>query len=188
MSSQNFPSGVGSRSLLFLLVVSVAYFSPGRSVVVAQTPPTAEAPAQPPAVTPPAEEAPKIPNDQLDALVAPIALYPDALLAQTLAASTYPLEIIQLQQWMQKNKNLKGQALADAVAKQTWDPSVQSMAGIPDAVTRLASNIQWTTDLGNAFLAQQSDVMDAVQRMRVKAQSKGSLKTSQEQTVKTEKV
>lgn len=148
-------------------------------------------PAAPPAVQPnetPAPEAPKIPNDQLDSLVAPIALYPDPLLAQTLAASTYPLELIQLQQWMQKNKNLKGKALADAVAKQPWDPSVQSMAGIPDAVERLAGNIQWTTDLGNAFLAQQQDVMDAVQRMRTKAQSKGALKTSQQQTVETKTV
>ena len=71
------------------------------------------------------EEAPKIPNDELDSLVAPIALYPDAMLAQTLAASTYPLEVMQLDQWMDKNKNLKDKALADAVAKQPWDPSVQ---------------------------------------------------------------
>src|SRR6476646_1017250 len=106
----------------------------------------------------------------LDSLVAPIALYPDPLLAQTLAASTYPLEVIQLQQWMNNNKNLQGKALADAVAKQPWDPSVQSLVEFPDVVQRMAGNIQWTTDLGNAFLAQQSDVMDAVQRMRAKAQ------------------
>src|SRR6195256_54882 len=130
----------------------------------------------------------KIPPDQLDSLVAPIALFPDPLLAQTLAASTYPLEIIQLQQWMERSKNLKDKALADAVAKQPWDPSVQSMAGIPNAVQRLAGNIQWTTDLGNAFLAQQQDVMDAVQRMRAKAQGKGALKTSQEQKVETKTV
>src|SRR2546430_5255206 len=103
------------------------------------------------------EEAPKLPNDQLDSLVAPIALYPDPLLAQTLAASTYPLEVIQLQQWMDRNKNLKGKALADAVAKQPWDPSVQSMVMFPDIVQRMADNIQWTTDLGNAFLTQESD-------------------------------
>jgi hypothetical protein len=108
----------------------------------------------------------KVSPDQLDSLVAPIALYPDPLLAQALAASTYPLEIIQLQQWLEKNKNLKDKALADAVAKQSWDPSVQAMAALPDVVKRLADDIRWTTDLGNAFLAQQSDVMDAVQRMR----------------------
>src|SRR2546426_6884839 len=134
------------------------------------------------------EEAPKLPNDQLDSLVAPIALYSDPLLAQTLAASTYPLEIIQLQQWMDRNKGLKGKALADAVAKQPWDPSVQGLVAYPDVVTRMADNIQWTTDLGNAFLAQQSDVMDAVQRMRAKAQGTGNLKTSAQQVVQTETV
>ena len=131
------------------------------------------------------EEAPKIPNDQLDSLVAPIALYPDALLAQTLAASTYPLEVMQLDQWMDKNKNLKDKALADAVAKQPWDPSVQAMAAFPEVVQRMAENIQWMTDVGNAFLAQQKDVMDAVQRMRAKAQGTGNLKTGSEQKVET---
>src|SRR5438034_7080127 len=134
------------------------------------------------------EEAPKLPNDQLDSLVAPIALYPDPLVAQVLAASTYPLEIIQLQQWMERNKNLKDKALADAVTKQPWDPSVQALSATPDVVQRLAGNVQWTTDLGNAFLAQQSDVMDAVQRMRGKAASKGTLKTSAQQTVQTKTV
>ena len=111
----------------------------------------------------PATQASKIPPDQLDSLVAPIALYPDPLLAQTLAASTYPLEVIQLQQWLDKNKTLKDKALSDAVAKQPWDPSVQALAALPDVVNRLANDIQWTTDLGNAFLAQQSDVMASVQ-------------------------
>src|SRR5215831_14591973 len=132
-------------------------------------------------------EAPKIPNDQLDSLVAPIALYPDPLLAQVLAASTYPLELIQLQQWLTKNKNLKDKALADAVAKQPWDASVQAMAGLPDVVKRLTDDIQWTTDLGNAFLAQQSDLMDAVQRMRKKAQDKG-LKSNEQMKVETQTV
>src|SRR5712664_2262121 len=130
-------------------------------------------------------QAPKIPPDQLDSLVAPIALYPDPMLAQTLAASTYPLELIQLQQWLAKNPGLKDQALADAVMKQPWDPSVQALAALPDVVKRLADDIQWTTDLGNAFLAQQSDVMDAVQRMRKKAQDTGNLKSTEQQKVET---
>src|SRR5712672_557320 len=134
------------------------------------------------------EQAPKLPNDQLDSLVAPIALYSDPLLAQTLAASTYPLEVIQLEQWMAKNPDLKDKALADAVSKQPWDPSIQGLVAYPDVVTRMADNIQWTTDLGNAFLAQQSDVMDAVQRMRAKAQGTGNLKTSAQQVVQTETV
>jgi hypothetical protein len=134
------------------------------------------------------KEAPKIPNDQLDSLVAPIALYPDSLLSQTLVASTYPLEIIQLQQWLEQNKNLKGQALADAVKKQHWDPSVQAMAAFPDVVQKLADNIQWTTNLGNAFLAQQPDLMNAVQQMRAKAQGTGNLKTTAQQKVETQTV
>jgi len=133
-------------------------------------------------------QAAKIPPDQLDSLVAPIALYPDPMLAQVLAASTYPLEIIQLQQWLEKNKSLKDKALADAVAKQPWDASVQALAGLPDLVKRLADDIQWTTDLGNAFLAQQSDVMDAVQRMRKKAESNGNLKSNEQQKVETKVV
>jgi hypothetical protein len=131
------------------------------------------------------EQAPRIPNDQLDSLVAPIALYPDPLLAQVLAASTYPLEIVQLQQWLTKNKDLKDKPLADAVQKQPWDPSIQSMAALPDVVKRLADDIGWTTDLGNAVLAQQSDVMDAVQRMRAKAQEKGNLKSTEQMKVET---
>lgn len=134
------------------------------------------------------EKAQKIPSEQLDALVAPIALYPDPMLAQTLAAATYPLEIVQLQQWLEKNKNLKDKALADAVTKQPWDPSIQAMAGLPDVVKRLADDIQWTTDLGNAFLAQQSDVMDAVQRMRKKAKDSGNLKSSEQMKVETKVV
>jgi hypothetical protein len=105
-----------------------------------------------------------------------------------LAASTYPLEIIQLQQWLAKNPSLKDKALADAVAKQPWDPSVQSMAALPDLVKRLAGYIQWTSDLGNAFLAQQKDVMDAVQRMRKKAQAKGTLTSNEQQKVDTQTV
>jgi hypothetical protein len=127
----------------------------------------------------------KIPPDQLDSLVAPIALYPDPLLAQVLAASTYPLEIILLQRWLGTHSSLKGQALADAVSKESWDASVKALAPLPDVVKRLGDDIQWTTDLGNAFLAQQSDVMDAVQRMRRKAQEKGTLQSSQQQKVET---
>lgn len=134
------------------------------------------------------EEVKKLPPEQLDSLVAPIALYPDPMLAQVLAASTYPLEIVQLHQWLEKNKNLKDKELADAVSKQPWDPSIQAMAALPDVVKRLATDIQWTTDLGNAFLAQQSDVMDAAQRMRKKAKDSGNLKSSEQQKVETKVV
>jgi hypothetical protein len=124
----------------------------------------------------------------LDSLVAPIALYPDPLLAQVLAASTYPLEIIQLEQWLGKHKDLKDKALVDALKKEDWDPSVQAMAPLPDVVKQLAENVKWTTDLGNAFLAQQSDVMDAVQRMRTKAKNAGNLKSTEQQKVETKTI
>ncbi|HET7536835.1 MAG TPA: DUF3300 domain-containing protein, partial [Candidatus Didemnitutus sp.] len=168
----------------FLLAQSTATYDTTATVTTtpAPTPPPA-APAATPSATEPDEK--KLPPEQLDSLVAPIALYSDALLAQTLVASTYPLEIVALQQWLAKNKSLTGQALTDAVAKQPWDPSIQAMASLPDLVKRLADDIQWTTELGNAFLAQQSDVMDAVQRMRKKAQDKGSLKTTEQQKVET---
>ena len=106
----------------------------------------------------------EIPAEQLDALVAPIALYPDNLLAQVLVAATYPLELVQLHQWLQNNPELAKdqQKLNAAVAKQSWDPSIQSMASLPDVVKWLAEDVQWTSDLGNAFIAQQKDVMDAV--------------------------
>src|SRR5678809_1482318 len=131
-----------------------------------------------------------IPPEQLDSLVAPIALYPDNLLSQTLVASTYPLEIIQLQQWLEKNPDLgKDQKkLAEAVKKQSWDPSIQAMAVLPDVVKRLSDDIQWTTDLGNAFLAQQSDVMQSIQRMRNKAKGTGALASNQQQKVETQVV
>src|SRR6516165_1285484 len=133
-------------------------------------------------------QAAKLPNDQLDSLVAPIALYPDPLLSQVLIACTYPLEIIQLQQWLGQNKNLKDKALADAVQKQDWDPSVQALAALPDIVKQLSENIKWTTELGNAFLAQQDDVMAAVQRMRKAAQDKGNLKSNEQMKVETKTV
>ncbi len=174
--------GTSVKSLLAILC-SVLLL-PGDSLAYAPqqapAPATTQAPASP--------QAAKIPPEQLDSLVAPIALYPDPLLAQVLAASTYPLEIILLQRWLEKNKTLKDKALADAVAKQPWDASVQALAALPDVVKRLGDDIQWTTDLGNAFLAQQTDVMDAVQRMRKKASDKGTLKTTEQQKVETKVV
>ncbi len=143
---------------------------------------------QQPATQSDQQQAVNLPPDQLDSLVAPIALYPDPLLAQVLAASTYPLELVQLQQWLAKNKNLKDKALVDAVQKQPWDPSVQAMSALPDVVKRLVDDVQWTTDLGNAFLAQENDVLDAVQRMRKKAQEKGNLKSNEQMKVETKVV
>jgi hypothetical protein len=169
---------LGATFRCLLVMVCTIAIVPGDTLADMPSPQSAQASS-------PQSQAPQIPSDQLDSLVAPIALYPDPLLAQTLAASTYPLELIQLQQWLAKNSGLKDKALADAVAKQSWDPSIQAMAALPDVVKRLADDIQWTTDLGNAFLAQQSGVMDAVQRMRKKAQDSGNFKSTEQQLVET---
>lgn len=116
--------------------------------------------------------------DQLDDLVAPIALYPDELVSQVLVASTYPLEVVQAFQWMQKNPGLTGPALTQAAQQQGWDASVQALVVFPDVIKRLNDDVTWTTNLGNAFLAQQQDVMDAVQRMRAKAAQAGKLQST----------
>jgi len=120
---------------------------------------------------------------ELENLVAPIALYPDPLLGQVLAASTYPLEIVEAHQWLRQHSNLHGSQLMDAAKQQNWDPSVQALVAFPDALKLLADDIRWTTDLGNAFLAQQADVMNAVQRMRARARDNGRLATTPQQVV-----
>src|ERR1700747_1000106 len=99
--------------------------------------------------------------DQLDSLVAPLALYPDPILSQVLVASTYPLQIVQAERWLEQHASLTGKALADSAAKQPWDASVQALVMIPDVLKRLSQNIGWTSDLGNAVLAQQEAVMQA---------------------------
>jgi hypothetical protein len=123
-----------------------------------------------------------------DQLVAPIALYPDPLLSQALVASTYPLELVQAQQWLAKNEKLKGDELTKAVEKQKWDPSVQATVVVPDLLKRLTEEITWTQNLGNAFLEQQDDVMNAVQRLRAKAKKDGKLDSTEQQKVETKTV
>jgi Protein of unknown function (DUF3300) len=177
---------LGSRCLPkiaqnIVAVLCSALLMPGNAILASQS-------QTPSAGSAPQEEAAPLSADQLDSLVAPIALYPDPLLAQVLAASTYPLELVQLQQWLGKNKDLKDKALADAVQKQPWDPSVQAMAALPDVVKRLVDDIQWVAELGNAFLAQESELLDAVQRMRAKAQEKGNLKSNEQMKVETKVV
>jgi hypothetical protein len=139
--------------------------------------------AQPPPQPPPPSQA--LAPDQLDDLVAPIALYPDPLISQILVASTYPLELVQASQWLQRSPGLTGAALTQAAEQQNWDPSIQALVVFPDLVKRLNQDITWTTNLGNAFLSQQGDVMDAVQRMRLKAQHAGKLSSTRQQRVVT---
>ncbi|MFY9911383.1 MAG: DUF3300 domain-containing protein [Candidatus Sulfotelmatobacter sp.] len=123
--------------------------------------------------------------DQLDSLVAPIALYPDALVAQVLAASTNPDQVAYADDWLAQNRNLTGQALAQAVDQQSWDPSVKALTQFPSVLDNLAHNLSWTSSLGQAFANQQSDVMAAVQAMRSKAQAAGALQSNSQITVTT---
>lgn len=148
------------------------------SAALAQQAPVAPPPAQAQSQT--------FAPQQLENLVSPIALYPDPLLGQVLAACTYPVELVEAQQWLQANSGLHGQALTDAARQQTWDASVQAMVAMPDVLTKLNQDIRWSTDLGNAFLAQPADVMGAVQRLRARAQSNGRLQSSQQETVTSE--
>ncbi|HYK88960.1 MAG TPA: DUF3300 domain-containing protein [Acidobacteriota bacterium] len=142
----------------------------------------------PPEQQPPTQQAPQRvwSSEELDNLVAPIALFPDTLVSQMLVASTYPLEIVEASQWLEHNRNLRGQELVNAARQQPWDPSVQALVAVPDALAKLNQDIRWTTDLGNAFLAQQADVMNAIQRMRGRAQTNGRLTSTPQQTVTTE--
>jgi uncharacterized membrane protein YgcG len=124
--------------------------------------------------------------EQLQQLVAPIALYPDSLVAQVLAASTFPAEIVEADRWVQANPDLKGDALAQAVDQQAWDPSVKALAAFPTVLGNMDKNISWTSSLGDAYYNQEQGVMDAIQVMRQKAEQAGNLKDTPQQTVQTQ--
>ena len=124
--------------------------------------------------------------EELDQLLAPIALYPDSLLSQMLMASTYPLEVVHAQRWLEQNKDLSGDALAKALENKSWDPSVKSLVNFPQVLAMMNEKLDWTQKLGDAFLAQQKDVMDTIQKLRSKAQEAGNLNTTKELAVKAE--
>jgi Protein of unknown function (DUF3300) len=121
--------------------------------------------------------------EQLDALVAPVALYPDALLANMLAAATYPLEVVEADRWISSHKNLKGDQLKTEVNRQSWDDSVKALTSTPTVLSMMSEKLDWTRSLGDAVLAQQPDVMDAIQRLRAKAQANNKLASTKEQKV-----
>jgi len=129
----------------------------------------------------------QVSQEELDQLLAPIALYPDSLLAQIFIASTYPLEVVQADRWAKANGNLKGDALTAALEKQNWDPSVKSLANFPQVLAMMSERLDWTEKLGDAFLASEKPVMDTVQKLRLKAQEAGNLKTTEQQKVIVEK-
>jgi len=137
------------------------------------------APAQTPQGPPYETQSP----EQLQQLVAPIALYPDSLVAQILSASTFPEQVVEADRWVQNHSNLKGDELAQAVDKEPWDPSVKALAAFPAVLGNMDKNLSWTSSLGDAYYNQQQDVADAIQVMRQKAQQAGNLNTTQQQTV-----
>ncbi len=155
-------SAITAAVLAFLMLLPFA--------VMAQTPP-------------PASGQESLKPQELEALVAPIALYPDTLLAEVLMASTYPLEVVQADRWLTANKNLKADQLKAAADKQPWDDSVKALVATPSVLTMMSSKLDWTQKLGDAFLAQQAEMMDAIQRLRAKAQANNKLTSTKEQKV-----
>ena len=157
--------------------------------------PPEAAPPSPPVETPPVANAPAADNDQplpqgqalsadqLDQLVAPIALYPDALVAQILAASTYPTQVVEADRWRKAQGNAPADQIAAGAENHNWDPSVKALTAFPTVLAQMDTNIRWTTDLGNAYYNQPQDVMDSIQAMRQKAQNAGQLRTTPQQVV-----
>ena len=137
------------------------------------------------AISAPAATTPPLSAAQLEQLVAPIALYPDSLLSQILMASTYPLEVVAAARWSQANPTVTGDALQTAMVGQSWDPSVKALTALPQTLQMMSDKLEWTQQLGDAFLAQQSDVLNAVQQLRVRADANGQLKSTPEQKVTT---
>ncbi len=173
--------GIGGRILGCLLSLAL---------VLAAVPQTAWAYQDQDTTTPAADEkAPAYTQqtpEQLQRLVAPIALYPDSLVAQILAAATFPEQVVEADRWVQAHPDLKGEELGKAVDDQPWDPSVKALTAFPSVLGNMDKNLSWTSSLGDAYYNQQQDVMDAVQVMRKKAQDAGNLKTTPQQIVKTE--
>ena len=154
-------------------------FAPLMALLFVAMPLLADQNTQPPAQAPYAQQSP----EQLQQLVAPIALYPDSLVAQVLAASTFPEQVVQADRWVQAHPDLKGDALGQAVNQQSWDPSVKALTAFPSVLGNMDKNLAWTSSLGDAYYNQQQDVTDAVQEMRQRAQGAGNLKTTPQQTV-----
>jgi hypothetical protein len=166
---------------IVVVVATAGFISLGSAAQDA--PPSAGMPPPDASAPPPAPSTPGLAQADLDQLVAPVALYDDSLLTDVLTASTYPLEVVEAHRWLADPANaaLKGDDLANALANQDWDPSVKALVPFPDVLANLDNHLDWTEHLGEAFLAQQGDVMDAVQRLRHRAQQAGTLKSSSEQ-------
>ncbi|MGC2733223.1 MAG: DUF3300 domain-containing protein [Candidatus Acidiferrales bacterium] len=183
-------SGWTKRLLVAASIVGLSFIAYPQCTSAFQDSPGPQQDAQQPDAPQPAQNgAPQSPAytpqtpEQLQQLVAPIALYPDSLVAQILAGSTFPAQIVEADRWIQDHSDLKGDALAQAVDQQSWDPSIKALTAFPTVLANMDKNLSWTSSLGDAYYNQQQDVMDAVQVMRQKAQQTGNLKSTQQQTV-----
>ena len=176
----------GKQILISLLPLALLFATCPQSLLAHQD---TQAPAQATQAPPQAAPAPPYTQstpEQLQQLVAPIALYPDSLVAQILAASTFPEQVVEADRWVQANPNLTGDALGQAVDQQPWDPSVKALTAFPSVLGNMDKNLSWTSSLGDAYYNQQPDVMDAVQVMRRRAQASGNLKATPQQNITTQ--
>src|SRR3984885_5310254 len=181
--------GLGKQTLACVLSLALLMAAGPVSLLAQDSPQNQDAQAAPPPgdQAPPAgAQAPAYAQqspEQLQRLVAPIALYPDSLVAQILSASTFPDEVVEADRWVQAHPDLKGEDLGKAVDSEPWDPSVKALTGFPSVLGNMDKNLSWTSSLGDAFFNQQQDVMAAVQVMRQRAQAAGNLRSSPQQTV-----
>src|ERR1700683_1318418 len=167
-----------NRSLVSLLSLALCFVAWPQKLAAAQDAPAPAPAAQAPPYT---QQTP----EQLQQLVAPIALYPDSLVAQILAASTFPEQVVEADRWVQAHPDLKGAELGKAVDQQPWDPSVKALVAFPSVLGNMDKNLSWTSSLGDAYYNQQQEVMGAVQVMRRRARAAGNLKSTPQQTVDT---
>jgi len=179
---RSFLSAVLAYSVLLVQPLSVAGAAQSATVTAAATTPVPAAPAPPEADSADGTFS----KEQLEQLVAPIALYSDGLLAQILMASTYPIEVVEAERFMTANPKLAGTELDEKLKDQDWDPAVKSMCSIPETLKKMSDNLDWTQDLGDAYLGQKDELMDTVQQMRNKAYDGGNLKTTEQQVIKVE--
>ena len=172
------------KQSLSLLLSSCLVLGTAPGGFAAQAAQSAAPSPKPPAQQAPVQSAQQTP-EQLQQLVAPIALYPDALVAQIFAAATYPDQVVEADRWLQEHKDLNGEQLGKEIDKQPWDPSVKALVEFPSVLANMDKNLSWTSSLGDAYINQQQQVMDAVQTMRDRAEKAGNLKsTSQEKVSK----
>jgi hypothetical protein len=170
---------LGKQILISLLSLALLFATWPQNLSANQAAQATQAPPPAAPAPPYAQQTP----EQLQQLVAPIALYPDSLVAQILAASTFPEQVVQADRWIQAHPELKGQALGQAADQQPWDPSVKALTAFPTVLGNMDKNLSWASSLGDAYYNQQQDVMDAVEVMRQRAQQAGTLKTTPQQTV-----